>query len=251
MTNIAQIDQLITNLQGLKASFTQNSTASDGSDFDSVFASALSDAEAAADEMAPIISASKSTSSLATQTSSFDTYRAMDLLTDNPDSARAARPNLREFMTATGASFGDSSELLYGVIGSNDDYRDWRAIMGTDNPVDAARAATAQLYNSDVDYQLRFDASYGTPQFEATLAANSLVDATTLGKTDNFALQSSGEGTSLIAVSSTGLILGPAGTSQEQIERKAWLFGFSTEGLGALASTAETTALKDALESFA
>ena len=250
MTNIAQIDQLITNLQGLKASFAQSSTASDGRDFDSVFASALSDAEALADETAPIIPAGNGASSLATQTSDFDTYRAMDLLTDNADIARAARPGLTEFRTATGASFSDSSSLLYGVIGSNADYRDWSAIMATDNPLDAARAATAQMYNSDVDYQMRFDASYGTPQFAATLAAGSLADATTLGKTDNFALHSADGTTSLMAVSSSGLILRHAGSSQEQIERTAWLHGFSTEGLGALASKAETIALKDALEGF-
>jgi len=251
MTTIAQIDQLITNLQGMKASFTQSSTASDSGGFDSVFASALSDAEAAIDEGAPVIPAGGSASLVAAQTSSFDTYRAMDLLTDNVDTSRATRPNMLEFMNATGADVTDSSELLYGVVGSNADYRDWSAIMATDNPVDAARAATAQLYGSDLDYQMRTDASYGTPQFAATLAASSLSDATTLGKTDNFALHSAEGSTSLVAVSSTGLILRGAGSTQEQIERTAWLFGFSTEGLGALASKAETIALKDALENFA
>ena len=44
MTTIAQIDQLITSLQGMKASFAQSSTTLDGGDFNSVFASALSDA---------------------------------------------------------------------------------------------------------------------------------------------------------------------------------------------------------------
>ena len=251
MTTIAQIDQLITSLQGMKASFAQSSTTSDGGDFNSVFASALSDAEAAIDEMAPMVSAGNSASLVAAQTSSFDTYRAMDLLTDNTETSCAARPNMQEFMNATGASTSDSSELLYGVIGSNADYRDWSAIMASDNPVDAARAATAQLYGSDVDYQMRSDASYGTPQFAATLVASSLADATTSGKTDNFALHAAEDTSSLMAVSSSGLMLRGAGSSQEQIERTAWLFGFSTEGLGALASKAETTALKDALESFA
>ena len=250
MTTIAQIDQLITNLQGMKAFFGQSSTASDGGNFDSVFASALSDADARIDEMAPITPAGNSASLVATQTSSFDTYRAMDLLTDNMDSSRVARPDMLEFMNATGASTSDSSELLYGVIGSNADYRDWSAIMATDNPVDAARAATAQLYGSDVDYQMRYHASYGTPEFAATLATGSLVDATTLGKTDNFALHLAEDTSSLIAVSSSGLMLREAGSSKEQIERTAWLLGFSTEGLGALASKVETTALKDVLESF-
>ena len=71
------------------------------------------------------------------------------------------------------------------------------------------------------------------------------------GKQTTFALHSAEDTSSLMAVSSSGLMLRGAGSSQEQIERTAWLFGFSTEGLGALASKAETTALKDALESFA
>ena len=54
-----------------------------------------------------------------------------------------------------------------------------------------------------------------------------------------------------MAVSSSGLLLRGAGSSQEQIERTAWLFGFSTEGLSSLAYKAETAALKDSLESFA
>ena len=110
--------------------------------------------------------------------------------------------------------------------------------MATDNPVDAARAATAQLYGSDVDYQMRSDASYGTPQFAAILAASSLADAITSGKTDNFALHSSGDTSSLMAVISSVLMLRGAGSSQEQIVRTSWLFGFSTEGLGALSITA-------------
>jgi hypothetical protein len=137
------------------------------------------------------------------------------------------------------------------VIGSNGDYRDWGAIMASDNPIDAARAATGQLYNSSLSYELVNDASYGTPAFADELAAKSLTAEATLGKQGNFAIHAAEDTSSLMAVSSSGLLLRGAGSSQEQIERTAWLFGFSTEGLGALASTAETTALKDALEGFA
>ena len=92
---------------------------------------------------------------------------------------------------------------------------------------------------------------YGTLAFADELAAKTLANETTLGKQDNFALHTAKDTSSLVAVSSSGLLLRGAGSSQEQIERTAWLFGFSTEGLGALAVKAETTALKDALESFA
>ena len=123
--------------------------------------------------------------------------------------------------------------------------------MASDNPIDAARAATGQLYNSSLSYELVNDASYGTPAFADELAAKSLTDETTLGKQGNFALHATEDTSSLMAVSSSGLLLRGAGSSQEQIERTAWLFGFSTEGLGSLAGKAETAALKDALESFA
>ena len=94
-------------------------------------------------------------------------------------------------------------------------------------------------------------ASYGTDAYAAELAESSLTDETTLGQQGNFALYAAEDTSSLMAVSGSGLLLRGAGSSQEQIERTAWLFGFSTEGLGALASKAESAALMDALESFA
>ena len=153
-------------------------------------------------------------------------------------------------MDAAGASSQDASELLYGVIGSNGDYRDWDVIMSSDNPIDAARAATAQLCNSNLTYEWVNGASYGIDDYAAELAESSLADETTLGKQGNFAIHAAEDTSSLKAISSSGLLLRGAGSSQEQIERTAWLFGFYTEALGALASTAETEALKDALEGF-
>ena len=123
--------------------------------------------------------------------------------------------------------------------------------MASDNPVDAARAATAQLYNSSLTYEMVNDASYETLAFADKLATKRLTEETTLGKQGNFAMYAAEDTSSLMAVSSSGFLLRDAGSSQEQIDRTAWLLGFSTEGLGALASKAETTALKDALESFA
>ena len=39
-----------------------------------------------------------------------------------------------------------ASSLLYGVVGSNTDTRNWSAIMESENPVVAAQIATAQMY---------------------------------------------------------------------------------------------------------
>ena len=141
--------------------------------------------------------------------------------------ATAARPNMKEFMDATGASAADASELLYGVIGSNADLRDWSQIMASSNPVDAARASTGQLYNSDKEYALVNHPDFGTLRFNETLAESSLSSKTVLSQSGNFADIETGAGANaLMAVSSTGLLLRGAGSNQEQIGRTAWLFGF-------------------------
>ena len=47
-----------------------------------------------------------------------------------------------------------SSQLLYGVVGSNEDTRNWESIMASDNPVIAAQIATSQMYGgTTVSYQ--------------------------------------------------------------------------------------------------
>lgn len=62
------------------------------------------------------------------------------------DIARRAKPNAGEFMGATGLDWETASDLLYGIIGSNQDTRDWAKIMASKDPYQAARAATAQMY---------------------------------------------------------------------------------------------------------
>ena len=248
MTTIAQVDQLITSLQNIRAEIAEDNGKFHSGDFDAMFDSALSEA---LEQPTPQMNVNVEAMTIDTPAQSYDDYMALNLLGTNLDTSRAARPSMREFMDATGANSMDASELLYGVIGSNGDYRDWDAIMSSNHPIDAARAATAQLYNSNLTYELVNGASYGTDDYATELAESSLTDETTLGKQGNFAIHAAEDTSSLMAVSSSGLLLRGAGSSQEQIERTAWVFGFSTEGLGALASTAETKALKDALEGFA
>lgn len=166
------------------------------------------------------------------EASSFSLLRVQDWLVDTEAQARASRPNMREFMDATGLTAADASELLYGVIGSNADLRDWSKIMASGNPVDAARAATGQLYNSDKDYALVKHQDYGQLNFEETLAQSSLPSKTVVQQQGNFATIEADNGLQhTMAVSSTGLILRGAGTTQAQIERTAWLFGFDASGL--------------------
>ena len=72
--------------------------------------------------------------------------------TADHDTRHSGKPDTATFMRATGADFSTASSLLYGVVGSNTDYRDWNAIMASDDPVQAARQATGALYNSDLPY---------------------------------------------------------------------------------------------------
>lgn len=83
------------------------------------------------------------------------------------DPANPRKPNMRELMEALSgrpveALYADAnsnwqdtsrlaSELLYGVVGSNDDTRDWSAIMGSSDIVRAARQATGDMYAPVVD----------------------------------------------------------------------------------------------------
>lgn len=59
----------------------------------------------------------------------------------NPD-----LPSVKEFMDKTGASFSDTTPVL--GLGRMKDLRDWKAIMASADPLNAARQATAALYNS-------------------------------------------------------------------------------------------------------
>lgn len=62
------------------------------------------------------------------------------------ETSQAQRPSIKEFMDRSKAPFLDASELIYGVVGSNTDVRDWSAIMASDDPISAARQATGQMY---------------------------------------------------------------------------------------------------------
>ena len=87
----------------------------------------------------------------------------LDSYVNSAKSGEPRKPNMREMTELiTGISIeqmyatmevnewskytGLASELLYGVVGSNQDTRNWSAIMATDDPVNAARVATNQMY---------------------------------------------------------------------------------------------------------
>ena len=48
------------------------------------------------------------------------------------------KPNMKEFIDATGIDSSAASEILYGTIGALTDTRDWSAIMASEDPVQAS-----------------------------------------------------------------------------------------------------------------
>ena len=58
------------------------------------------------------------------------------------------KPNMKEFMDATGVEANEASEILYGTIGANEDTRDWDAIMSSSDPVQASIEANLSQYSS-------------------------------------------------------------------------------------------------------
>ena len=60
--------------------------------------------------------------------------------------ATGNKPNLAEFMGATGADVYQAIDILSGSVGSNVDVRDWNKIMSSNNPIASAREATRQMY---------------------------------------------------------------------------------------------------------
>lgn len=175
------------------------------------------------------------------------TTSSVSLLT-TPEASLAARPNMKQFMDATGASFEDASEFIYGVIGSNTDSRDWGAIMSSKDPIASVRQATNALYNSSSSLPNPLGTYMGPTD--------------TVDKSGNFGVRLAMEPVSstdptkkivdsgLKLIDSQGLILRDAGETADQIARNAWLFGFDMTSLNSLASASGTisSSLEDAVK---
>ena len=97
------------------------------------------------------------------------------------DPQNPRKPNVRELMEAmSGKNVEDlyaetdenwqkashqTGEILYGVIGSNEDTRDWLSIMASKDILTAAREQTGAMYEPEVDIQSYFnDSSNQTEQ---------------------------------------------------------------------------------------
>jgi len=90
------------------------------------------------------------------------------------DAKSSRKPNMRELMEAiTGKDLEDlyaetdgswqkvfrqASEILYGVVGSNEDTRDWQSIMASENILSEAQKQTSAMHGAKLDIQSSFDA---------------------------------------------------------------------------------------------
>ena len=162
---------------------------------------------------------------------------APSLLT-TASASHAARPSVKQFMDKTGLNFSDAAQLIYGVVGSNTDTRDWSAIMASSDPATTARQATAALYqqaNPPVNPVGTYMNSNDTVASSGNFAVRMLTDPQ-LNPDGSKKILDSG----LKLVDSAGLILRDAGSSPQQIAKNAWIFGLDTAPLSTLTSAAAT-----------
>ncbi len=141
--------------------------------------------------------------------------------TADHDTRHSGKPDTATFMRATGADFSTASSLLYGVVGSNTDYRDWNAIMASGDPVQAARQATGALYNSDLPYT-------SDNGFKPS-------DAQTVAASGNFAWLNVDQREGLWIMNNHGEALRQLPASAPDILRAARDFGLDTAELATLA----------------
>lgn len=229
MTILTNIDRLAHSLTAVNSIVQDFDSKKAVSDFDALFVDATEKVEEALGSIQPEVAEEilASAKAKANGQLSFAELKSQNFLASSQLEAIQNRPNLKDFMEATGVSASDASELLYGVMGSNADLRDWARIMASGNPIDAARAATAQMYNSEREYELVNHHEYGSLAFNAVLNEKSLSSKVVLRRSGNFAeIQPSENIKETFLVSSSGLLLRGTGTTQEQLNKAAWLFGF-------------------------
>jgi hypothetical protein len=110
------------------------------------FANALNAAQEAAQGL-QTSSASAEIPSPASTTTQTTSKGRPHLLAVGSSDIHVGKPNIKEFMDATGSDFQTARDVLYGTIGSNTDLRDWQAIMASSTPLADARASTAAMYD--------------------------------------------------------------------------------------------------------
>lgn len=141
------------------------------------------------------------------------------------------KPGLNEFMQATGADFTTASNMLYGVVGSNKEMRNWDAIMKSDDPLTAARQATGAMYSS--------------ANTEMTSKPEAQVNPLTQkAKTENFSWEKDGQTDRLFLTDKMGNKLTQVQMTAPDMLTKMQNFGVDPTQLNQLADQLEASGVK-------
>lgn len=152
-----------------------------------------------------------------------DSAQGASFLLSAPITGRnEAKPDLKEFMDTTGVSADTAISLLYGVVGANNDVRDWQKIMVSAEPLTAARSATAAMYSA-ANPTLAAHDRYQIPAGEI------------VAKTENFSWSKTGDRSVLSLTDSQGNKLREVGLSAPHILETLQSFGMDPTQLSELA----------------
>ena len=189
-----KIDQLIQGLENLKPLLTENHSAN-GAKFNEILASAM----ISPNDKKEIENSNRQVSF------SEGTIKSTELMANTSKiSAKtySQKPNMRELMEKiAGRSVEDlyadptsgwesiarqASELLYGVLGGNEDLRNWQSIMSSENIIEAARLETSKMHVPHVDIETVYNENNVlTDQIAVIKDKNNIVLRALTGNTQN------------------------------------------------------------------
>ena len=172
---------------------------------------------------------------------------AQDAASKSQGISAMVKPSSGVFAEIAGISETDAVSILHGVVGSNTDTRDWGAIMASDDPLGAARAATAAMYGTPPGSGVvrTSNPATGEPRLQS---GNFVVDMVPVASTVSAygdagsALATKEVKPALYLVDKQGAALRHAGDSAAQVSHNAWLFGFDLAPLKELASSLQASA---------
>ena len=164
MQVISKIDHLINELTRLKPQLSDDPPRNEKR-FNDLLTASIATVHAAANEEVEV-----SLSAIAKPADGIPSWVDSDYGYD-PQNPR--KPNMRELMEAMSEKNVEdlyaeadkewqkisrqASEMLYGVVGANEDTRDWLSIMTSENILTAAQEQTRVIYEPEVDIQSQFD----------------------------------------------------------------------------------------------
>lgn len=189
MQILNQIDQLIKSLNELKPLLSAD-TSSNKEKFDAVLKTSLE--SSLENDVLPSVANEKELDQVPNWVDTSYVY----------DAANPRKPNMREMMQALSGKDAEdiyedaqsdfqslsklASELLYGLVGSNKDTRDWNAIMNSEDIAASARAETNMMFKPVIDIASDFgDNNLIKSQYAVIKASSGEVLKTLMGSTES------------------------------------------------------------------